>query len=159
MARRARRRGGIIKLYPPPLASQQLPANHQPHFMKGERGGEGSEERIGGEGRERREGQRKGRRGRIKDSKGGKKKGRKGRRKEKGRDEQEIDRGGNDESGSEKGITGGGGGSGGGNKGKQVSVFKTEKERRRWKDGGRTSGAGRLTAAQHPPLFTQPLQD
>lgn len=41
MARRAGRREGIIKLYPPPLASQLLPANQQPHFMKGGRGGEG----------------------------------------------------------------------------------------------------------------------
>lgn len=31
---------GIIKLYPPPLASQQLPANHRLHYMKRGRGGE-----------------------------------------------------------------------------------------------------------------------
>lgn len=68
MARRAGRRGGIIKLYPPPLPSQQLPANHQPHFMKGGRGGEGRErkERRRGK-RERQRGQRKGRGGTIKE--------------------------------------------------------------------------------------------
>lgn len=68
MARRAGRRGGIIKLYPPPLASQLLPANQQPHFMKGGRGGEGGR---------RQRGQREGGR-----------RGEKGRRKEKGRDEE-----------------------------------------------------------------------
>ena len=76
MARRAGRRGGIIKLYPPLLASQQPPANHQPHFMKGGRGGKGRErkEKRRGKG-EKQGGQRKGR--------GGKKEERQGEGKEK----------------------------------------------------------------------------
>lgn len=91
MARRAGRRGGIIKLYPPLLASQQLPANHQPHFMKGGRGGKGRTERKGGEVKERQRDQRKGRRGRN------------SRRKEKKRDEEGMSRGENSDCGSEMG--------------------------------------------------------
>lgn len=78
MARRSGRRGGIIKLYPPPLASQQPAANHQPHFMKGGRGGERRE-------RNKREEREKGWevRGRIKERRTADKERRKARRKEK----------------------------------------------------------------------------
>lgn len=71
MARRAGRRGGIIKLYPPLLAREQLPANNQPHFMKGGRGGEERERKKMRRGkRERQGGQRKGMGGRIGGKKG-----------------------------------------------------------------------------------------
>lgn len=42
--------------------------------------------------------------------------------------------------------------------GMRASRWANSKKRRREGDGGRTSGAGRSTAAQHPPPFTQPLQ-
>ena len=114
MARRAGRRGGIIKLYPPLLASQQPPANHQPHFMKGGRGGKGRERKEKRRGkREKQGGQRKGM--------GGKRRGDrvKGKRKREMRGDGEcaMERGRLVEEGRE-----------GGNKGKQVSGFKAEKE-------------------------------
>ena len=107
MARRAGRRGGIIKLYPPPLASQQLPANHQPHFMKGGRGGEGRERK------ERRRGKR--------ERQGGQRKGRGGEKEERWWE--------NGERGREMGWL-----EEGGNEGEQVREFKAEKERRGWRE-------------------------
>lgn len=45
-----------------------------------------------------------------------------------------------------------------GDKGKQVSDFKAEKERREGSNGGRTGGWEHLTDAQHLLPFTQPLK-
>lgn len=140
MARRAGRRGGIIKLYPPPLPSQQLPANHQPHFMKGGRGGEGRERKERRRGKiERQGGQRKGRGGRIKERREEKRREERGRRKEKGRDEAGMDGGENGEYGREMGRLEEGG-SEGGEKGQAGERFQSRERKEgmeRWRQDTR----------------------